>query len=220
MLTQWDGDCRAESGAAALFHCFYHQLTLGLLAPSLGPQLFRAYVEILNQSLFPIETILRNPASPWFAERPRRALAEASLLAAREELVRRLGREPARWRWGDLHKLKLSHPLDAVPGLKRLLSLAPFSTAGDGTTINLGFFRRSHPYAHTAGPSLRMIADLGAPEHSLFVIVPGQSGHFCSPHYTDQLELWRQGRYIRLDDDEKSASAGPVLALTPAFDRA
>ena len=213
MLLKWDGECRADGAAAALFQCFYHHLTLNLFVPALGAEIFRAYVEIFNQSLVPIEHILRDAASPWFAERPRRALVEVSLSEAYNELKHRLGPQTTQWSWGKIHALRLSHPLDAVRGLKRLLSLPPLSTGGDGVTINLGFFRRSHPYAHTVGPSLRMIADMSDVEHSLFVIVPGQSGHFFSPHYSDLLEHWRQGDFLQLSPDEKSRT--PLLILRP-----
>jgi penicillin G amidase len=215
MLLKWDADCRADSAAAALFQCFYHHLTLNLLVPTLGPEIFRAYVEIFNQSLVPIEHILRDAASPWFAETPRRALIEASLSEAYEELQRRLG-SPAKWGWGKIHALHFNHTLAAVRGLKRFLSLVPLPTGGDGVTINLGFFRRSHPYSHTVGPSLRMIVDLSDAARSRFVIVPGQSGHFFSPHYSNLFELWRTGDYLQLSPDEEPTSGRPLLLIPSA----
>ena len=214
MLRGWNGDCRAESPEAALFQSLYHHLTVNLLEPILGAELLRAYVEIFNQSLLPIERILSDQGSPWFADRSRRAVVEAGLAQAYNELKKRLGPEAAAWRWGDLHKLRFSHPLDAIWGLTRLLSIGPFSCGGDGVTINLGFFRRSRPYAHTAGASLRMVADLHDLDRSLFVTVPGQSGHFLSPHYRDQLELWRSGGYIQFAGGGTSADQ-PLLVLTP-----
>lgn len=219
-LIEWDGDCHAESVAAALFHCFYHHLTLHLLVPMLGSETFRAYVEIFNQSLFPIQCILNDPASPWFAETSRRFLVGAALSDACEELRTRLGTEMTDWKWGKVHTLSLSHALDAVRGLKSLISIAPIPTGGDGVTINLGFFRRSRPYAHTVGASLRMIADLCHPPLSLFMTVPGQSGHFFSPHYFDHLQLWRKGDYVQLDADEKTTTDWPLLMLVPDRQRA
>ena len=213
LLLGWDADCAIGSGAAALFHCFYHRLTRNLLTPALGEDLFGAYVEIFNQSLAPIEAILRDRGSPWFVEIPRRRLATASLAAALADLTDRLGGDMSRWRWGDLHKLMLSHPLDAIRPLRRLLSVGPFPSGGDGVTINLGFFRRSRPYAHTVGASLRMIADLAGPERALFIIPPGQSGHFLSPYYTDQLALWRDGRYLRLGEPQSGTGEEPPMVL-------
>jgi len=214
LLLVWDADCAIGSNAGALFQCFYHHLTRNLLIPALGEDLFRAYVEIFNQSLTPIAAILRDSGSPWFVEIPRRRLAAASLAAAIADLTERLGGDMSRWRWGDLHKLRLSHPLDAIRPLGRFLSVGPFPSGGDGVTINLGFFRRSRPYAHTAGASLRMIADMADPERDLFVISPGQSGHFLSPYYSDQLPLWRDGRYLPLVEPQSDTGEEPPMVLT------
>jgi penicillin amidase len=219
-LIEWDGDCRENSVAAALFHCFYHHLTLHLLVPTLGAEMFRAYVEIFNQSLFPMQRILNDPASPWFAERSRRSVVEAALSDACKELKTCVAAEMPDWQWGKIHTLSFNHPLDGVRGLKSLLSIAPIPTGGDGATINLGFFRRSRPYAHTVGASLRMIAEMSDPPLSLFMTVPGQSGHFFSPHYLDQLQLWRNGDYLQIDADEKTMTDWPLLILTPESRRA
>jgi len=215
LLLDWDADCEIGSNAAALFQCFYHHLSLNLLAQAIGEDLFRAYVEIFNQSLAPIEAILSDKQSPWFADTPRSRLVAASLTAAVADLTRRLGRHMSRWRWGDLHRLRLSHPFNGSRQLARLLSLAPVPSGGDGVTINLGFFSRSHPYAHTVGPSLRMIADLADGERTHIVILPGQSGHFLSPYYNDQLPLWLDGRYLSAEEPQSEASDGSLLALVP-----
>ncbi|HEY1266643.1 MAG TPA: penicillin acylase family protein [Candidatus Binatia bacterium] len=217
LLLDWDADCAIGSNAAALFQCFYHHLSLSLLAPAIGEDLFRAYVESFNQSLAPIEAILSGKRSPWFAETPRSTLVAASLAAAVADLTRRLGRDMSGWRWGDLHRLRLSHPFDDVRVIGRWLSLAPVPTGGDGVTVNLGFFRRSHPYAHTVGASLRMVADLADAERTRFLILPGQSGHFLSPYYNDQLALWRSGKYLPVDSSEPTASDGASLILSPAL---
>jgi penicillin amidase len=213
-LLRWNGDCSADSVAAALFQIFYHRLTRQLLQPALGDNLFLAYLEIFNQSLFPVEQILRDPASPWFAAQPRWTLVETSLRATCDELRGLLGADMERWQWGKIHTLTLSHPLDGNRWLRGLLSAGPFPASGDGVTINMGFYRRSQPYRQVVGPSLRMIVDLAALERSLFITSSGQSGHFLSPHYRDQTELWREGKYISLYHDGQEQDR-QVLTLTP-----
>jgi penicillin G amidase len=81
---------------------------------------------------------------------------------------------------------------------------------GDGTTINLGFYRHSNPYRQTVGASLRFTADLSNPAASEFVLPSGQSGHPLSPHYRDQTALWAQGERIRIGSADAVA---PVTRL-------
>ena len=90
-LTRWDGNCSENSVEAVLSHVFHQRLMVNLLAPDLGPELFLAYTEIFNQSLVPMDQILREPQSPWFVSCPRQVLVERSLREAREELIQRLG---------------------------------------------------------------------------------------------------------------------------------
>jgi len=215
MLTAWDGACSTDSPAAALFHAFYHCLAGNLLEPELGPDLAIAYTEIFNHCLAPLDRILRDPVSPWFARAPRKALLEKSLLAALSDLTRRLRSPMEEWRWGRLHSMTLRHPLGLGSLLGPILSRGPFPSPGDGATVNTGFFNHSHPYEHVVGASLRMVLDLDRWDHSTFIVAGGQSGDPFSPHYDDQAEPWRRGNAIQLYYEEKAMKDWPVLLLAP-----
>jgi penicillin G amidase len=198
-LIRWDGSCDEKSVASAIFHVFHHRLMVNLLVPVLGEDLFPAYLEIFNQSLIPTHEILRDPASLWFSTKSRQELVAASIRETCEELEKRLGHDMELWQWGKIHRLVLNHPLGRIKPLRSLLSSGPFPSPGDGTTINMGFYRHSNPYEHTVGASLRFVIDVGTWEQSGFVLTSGQSGHPFSPHYDDQTPLWRAGRYIRME---------------------
>lgn len=60
-----------------------------------------------------------------------------------------------------------------------------------------------------------MIIDLGDWERSRFILPSGQSGYCFSPHYGDQTELWRRGKYIQLFYEEDNMKDWPILILTP-----
>jgi len=215
-LGRWKGDCSEKSPEAALFHLLHQRLMRNLLLPDLGEELFLAYAELFNQALAPVDRILRDPQSPWFGSRPRLALVEKSLREAQQEIGARLGTDRQQWSWGRLHTLTLQHPLGVSRILKPFFSLGPFPAAGNSTTINLGFYRHSNPYAHIVGPSLRMVIDVGDWARSRFILPSGQSGHPFSPHYRDQLESWRRGDFLRLKYDEEESNQWPALILTPA----
>lgn len=213
-LLEWDGSCSEDSVAAAIFHALHRRLLLNLLTPDVGEKLTSAYMEIMNQPLQPFARILSDPNSPWFEPSSRQALLEQCLREACAELGRELGPDLRQWRWGRLHTLTLSHPFGRSRLLRPILSIGPFPAAGDGATINLGFYRYSDPYAHIVGPSLRMIIPLGEWQEGRFVLLSGQSGHFSSPQYRDQTELWRRGEYLRLYFPEEEMKEWPCLKLT------
>ncbi len=214
-LLRWDGACGEASVEAAIFHVFHHRLMANLLIPVLGEDLFSAYVEILNQCIVPVAQILRNPDSLWFASRSRRDLIALSLSEAMAELDRELGADMKQWRWGRIHTLALTHPLGRLAFLRPALSIGPFASPGDGTTINMGFYRHSAPFRHTVGPSLRFIIDLGNFNDSSFIIPTGQSGHLFSPHDRDQTNLWRTGGLLSMSTSAIERAALSYLVLAP-----
>ncbi|MGH7829825.1 MAG: penicillin acylase family protein, partial [Candidatus Binatia bacterium] len=214
-LVEWDGNCTANSPEAALFHALHQRLMRNLLAADLGEDLYLSYTELFNQALLPVEEIMRDPQSPWFDSSPRQGIVERSLSEACEELRRRLGPDTKKWSWGRLHTVTLEHPFGKSKILAPLFSLGPFPSGGDAATINMGFYRHSNPYAHTIGPSLRMIFDVGNWQETHCILPSGQAGHIFSPHYGDQTDLWRRTEYIRLDHTAEAAKAWPTLTLIP-----
>ena len=218
-LMQWDGTCDEKNIASAIFHVFHHRLMINLLVPALGEELCMAYVEIFNQSLMPIHQILRDPNSPWFSTKSRQELVTRSLDEACGELRTDLGDDLELWQWGKIHSLTLNHSLGRIKLLSPLLRIGPFPSRGDGTTVNMGFYRHSTPYTHTVGASLRFVIDVGGWEQSEFILTSGQSGHPFSPYYGDQTSLWRSGRYVRMSigADESSENMLTLAPLSARF---
>ncbi len=213
-LLRWDGNCAPESGAAALYEVFYHRLVQNILLDDLGEDLLVAYSELLNQALVPVDQILSNPESPWFATKSRPVVVEKSLREARDALTALMGDDPKGWNWGRIHTLTLRHPLERSKILALLFSIGPFPSSGDGVTVNVGFYRHSNPYEQVIGASLRMVLDVGNWTNSRFILPSGQSGHFLSPHYRDQTELWRRGDSIRLSFEPEEMREWPAMILT------
>lgn len=211
-LLQWDGSCSESSVAAAIFHVLHHRLLRNLLVPALGEDVFSAYVEILNQCIVPTDAILKDPGSAWFCDRSRSELVALSLKETCADLKQALGENLEAWHWGKLHQLLMNHSLGRISLLQPLLAIGPIPAAGDGTTINLGFYRHSNPYRQTVGPSLRFIADLKNLTETGFVMASGQSGYALSAHYADQSELWRRGQRISFSSLQPApAQTGLVL---------
>jgi penicillin amidase len=78
--------------------------------------------------------------------------------------------------------------------------------------------KSEQPFAHTDGGGFRAVYDLADLGNSRFMIATGQSGNFLSRHYSDLLEPWRDGRYIKISGhrDEIMGKAPVILSLQPA----
>jgi len=112
----------------------------------------------------------------------------------------------------------VSHPLARALARWLRLNRGPYPHPGDGMTVNLGGYPLNAPYRPQVGPSLRLIADLKDPSASRWVIPGGSSGDPFSPHYADQLELWRRGEYLpmRVLSLDEARRTGTALRLVPA----
>ena len=120
------------------------------------------------------------------------------------------------WRWGKIHSLVMNHSLGRVPLLRNLLGIGPLPMPGDGTIVNIGFYRHSNPYAQTVGASMRFIIDMSSPQSAEFILPSGQSGHPWSAHYRDQTQLWLRGKRIRMFFQKQNGGHESELLLEPA----
>ena len=79
-----------------------------------------------------------------------------------------LGDDPAKWRWGDLHKIEFWHSLRKQPTWKEL-SLGPDEIGGSPTTLAMAMHigkgpgrveKDEIPYRVFHGPAYRLVIDL------------------------------------------------------------
>jgi penicillin amidase len=84
-------------------------------------------------------------------------------------------------------------------------------------TVNAGLYRLTAPYAMLAGSSQRHIFDLADMKKSLRIIPGGISGNFMSPHYDDQIDLWRQMEYrpFQLERSDLERDATTLMIMRP-----
>ncbi len=123
---------------------------------------------------------------PW-SEEIAAAVAAAS--------TRLRSRPPGERGWGTVRPLILQHPLGLRPPLDRVFNLGPIPWGGDANTVGQSSPDPLRPDSDVtlAIASMRMVVDLSDVERSRFVLPGGQSGNPFSPHYRDQLPMWRVG---------------------------
>jgi penicillin G amidase len=138
------------------------------------------------------------------------ALAEASA-----DLARRLGADPAHWRWDSVHDAVFDHPvLRFIPLIGRWVG-ARVPVPGDTTTINrqealFGGFDSVH------GAAYRGDYDLADLDRSRFMTVPGQSGNVLSSTARVFVKRWAMGQTITLGPEPADETPRATIVLTPA----
>jgi penicillin amidase len=199
LVRDWDGSLTQQSGAAAVVETWLTRMLARTFQEKVGDKLYADYLGH-GRALFALYQLLARPDHPWFsapgdpAVRGRDAVSTLALEDATRELVARAGNDPAKWRWGDLHKITFEHPL-AIGPLALLLNIGPFPRAGDGFSVNNGAYDPAKPYKQTTNASERMIADLADLDNSLSITPVGESGQPASRYWGDQAPLWNAGDY-------------------------
>ncbi|WP_244877718.1 penicillin acylase family protein [Halobacillus kuroshimensis] len=127
------------------------------------------------------------------------------------ELAEEYGEDPSTWEWGEYHAVEFTHPLSSIGFLDRFLNPGdPYPVSGSRVTVRAAGFNENGLVNH--GASWRFVIDMAESQKGYHVVGPGQSGHFRSAWYHDQLEDWVEGGYHVTSLDEQE---GGVLTLTP-----
>ena len=139
---------------------------------------------------------------------------------AATELSRRLGNDPAAWRWGELHRLTVRNQTFGKSGIgavEWLFNADPVDTAGGPAIVNATGWDAGAGYEVNWVPSMRMVVDLADLDASRWIQLTGASGHAFSAHYADQLDLWRKGGMLPMRWDRKTIEreSRDVLRLRP-----
>ena len=217
IVEAWDGDLSAELAAPAIYESWLVHMCERVFRSKLGEKLYHEYATAARMT-FALHQLVARAEDPWFSDvgdptsRGRDAISGRALEDAVRDLRARLGADPERWRWGELHTITFAHPL-AVGPLALLLNIGPLRRPGDGYSVNNEAYDLTDPFAVTTHPSERMIVDLGDLDRSLSVIPAGQSGQPGSKFWGDQTALWAAGDYkpMRFSRDKLGRLDGSLV---------
>ena len=166
-------------------------------------------------------------SSTWWDDQTTTDIRES-----REEIIRKsfeqgvaeiedlLGRDPAKWNWGEMHASTFRNGTlgeSGVPPIEALFNRGPFSTGGGESIVNATGWSVRDGYETSWLPSMRMIVDLGNLNNSVTVHTTGQSGHAYHPHYIDMAPLWANIEYFSMlwEEGAVTTEAEGHLRLTP-----
>ena len=202
ILKEWDYNMGVESSAALIFDFMYLELIDALFHDELGDKDIKYMYGSISRNL--IHKIKETGVSPWcdnvntdgtiesFGDNIRTAFTSTI-----DSLATMYGENPADWKWGDLHKVSLIHPMGSVAIVNKLFKTnrGPIAIGGSYHTVC--------PYSYTLNSSF--VADWGASERHIFntadwdasltVIPTGTSGVPASEHYLDQTDLYVNSKF-------------------------
>lgn len=134
----------------------------------------------------------------------KREIAAKALVAAIDVLVGAAGDDVTKWRWGQVHTLALEFlaPLDPlrVPLRDDPQYGAGFPRHGGIGTVDVGDHGLSKTdFSYDSGPAIRFVCELDPKGPKARNVLPGgEIFDTESPHYRDQMELWRKNQAIDL----------------------
>ncbi|MFO1057052.1 MAG: penicillin acylase family protein [Dongiaceae bacterium] len=219
LLRDWTLTMDRNQAAPLIFAAWERALHRAVFAPRLGdlyrPESFRIARDL--QRLLVGEP---PPLAGWCDDSGTPAVencaaqARAAFLVALDTLAGLYGDEPSAWRWGAAHRAPFEDPLLArLPGVGPWFALDVPADGADDTVNRAGWRPGAPPgrFPDTHGPSMRMILDFADLDRSRFIVAGGQSGNLLSAHRADQVERWRDGRFLTI-----VGGGDAVLTLRPA----
>lgn len=224
VLKGWDYQTNMDSAAAALYEVFWSHL----LRETFTDDLPKPYWPEGGDQWFEVmRHLVQNPQSSWWDDKNtpdrienRDEIFVRAFQKSVTEIEKRLGKDPAGWRWGDLHTVTFQNGSLGKTGISLidgLFNRGPFPAAGGSAIINNTGWDAASGYEVVWLPSMRMIVDLSDLNNSLTVHTTGQSGHAYHPHYADMIDLWRQIQYYPMwwNEADIQQNAEAILRLTP-----
>jgi penicillin amidase len=185
-MRSWDGRYDPGSRGAVAFECFRHAFTEAFYAFSYGSQDWAAFANIGRVKSLLLEDIERTDAATLD-----RLLRQSLATAARDA--------QAVTDWGDMHRLRLRHPLAFLPVVGWLFRFGEYPIGGSTDTLmKTAHAATGERHRVAYGSNARHISDLSDPDHNFFVLLGGQDGWMGSTTFVDQVPSWLAGEYIRL----------------------
>jgi penicillin amidase len=201
LLARWQGEMATDRPQPLIFNAWMRRVRAALLEQSGAADSGATPpgMELVSEALL-------GPEGSGACGGDCNALLTRTLSETLADLAGHFGPDPREWRWGRAHHAVFAHPLlDHIRVLRRLAERR-IASPGDDTTLFRGGMR-SQSFASVHGASYRGVYDLAAPDRSLFVITPGQSGNVLSRLAWNFVRRWRDGGTITLGPDPASVVA-------------
>jgi len=197
LLREWDFLMTRESAGAAIFSLFYQNLVETILVNSLGRDVYGQLHRDPDLLAF---LIMKKFGGPGQKTSGSSAVREFMIPCFRAAVARGsvlMGDKPSTWKWGKLHTVDFHHPVAVRSSfLEALFDVGPVPEGGSWDSVRMMAWSPASGFQTRTGASLKLVAEM-TPSPAVAASVPlGNSGHFFSSHYKNELSNWAGGRLI------------------------
>ena len=186
VLAKWDGRYHADRRGPVAFELLHYYFSARFRKRIYKPAIAGAMAAQAGAKAMLGEDI-RREAAPGLKADFEAALGQATAKFAEYR------------NWGEMHRLALSHPLARLPlvgGQFRFINVP--AEGGSDTILKTAFSPTDQRHDSRYGANARQISDLSHPDANYFVLLGGQDGWLNSANFTDQVKLWRTGKYVQM----------------------
>lgn len=206
ILKKWNGSNSKDEIAPTIYNKWLYCYLKNTFQDEMGKDDFNLFLgtHIMKQTIAGQSV---NENSVWWdnistknKKETRNEILNASFKEAIVALEKQLGTTISKWSWKRIHTLEHQHPLGQVAALKGYFNVGAFEVDGANEVINNMIFTLNETgmYDVKAGPSTRRIIDFSDVENSVSILPTGQSGVASSKHYSDQAEMYIQGKFRKM----------------------
>ena len=201
LLQNWNYEMDIEKIAPAIYEVLQNFLIKNIFWDELSDDLFNIFTDLPNFYLRIFHQVVNSNSSLWFdniltaTQENRGDIIADSFEDTWLYLKRVLGENLEDWQWGRLNQLHLEHVLGRIALTRQIFNRGPYPFSGSGSTVNVGIYQYNVPYQVTGGASFRFLVDWRDKQHYFSILPGGNSGHFLSEFYDNQLDDWLLGHF-------------------------
>lgn len=225
LCRNWKGSHGLQDKAPVVYYRWLYHILHDAFSDETGEMDFAAFMKTHVEKCT-VAPFVSNDSAYWWDDvhtdkkESRQDIIRAAFAKTVQDIVHLLGRDSAGWAWEKVHTLEIEHPLGKQKPLNVFFNIGPVPIPGGIETLNnQSFFSDSmFHFSATLGPAMRRTLDFSDPENGCNVLPSGQSGVLMSRYYSDQFNLYVEGRIRKelMNREEIQAVSEGILHITPA----
>jgi penicillin amidase len=219
-LKGWDYDMNKDLTAPTVFEFFRVRLGKELLSDELG-DLYNSITKTIRE--YYIYKVFTTGPDDWVDDvtTPGKETLDdiifRSFKGSISDLESQISTDTTKWKWGDIHKITIEHPLSMVKILNKVFRLNSKEYRIGGAYHTVSPYSYGAGFKTTSGASERHIFNTANWDESLSVIPTGNSGVPASEFYMSQTDSYINGKFYKdvFSEWAVKAAAKYTLVLKP-----